>query len=139
MLGAKEAEADAWDSMPSGSRLGVMGIDLAPSAQAKCWVYNSKGLDKKVAAVKKGSMRLWFRVKDGQAEKSMHPQCLENLSFLKCSEGALPKQISHSLLFLNKHRDNTSFSEELRHVMQSALDALSPLKDKSAESLLACI
>jgi hypothetical protein len=139
LLGPKPPDADVWDNMPSGNKLGVMGIDLASGWQAKCWACNSMGRDKKTAQVKKGSVRLWFRLKDGQAEKSMHVQCLENWSFLKCSEAVSPKHISHSLSFLYSHRHNTSFSEELRHAMQHALDELGPLKDKSAESLLTCI
>ena len=121
--------SDAWDGMPSGSKLGVMGIDKAPGHAAKCWVCVAKGeTDKKINTVKKNEIRMWYRLKPGQAEKSMHVRCLADACNHKCcKDSASSVQIQHSIFFLKKHKDNTSFGDDLREVMETALVTLQAL------------
>ena len=117
--------------MPSGSKLGVMGIDKAPGHTAKCWVCVAKGeTEKKIITVKKNEIRLWYRIKSGQAEKSMHVRCLIDACNHKCCKEdarSVHIHIQHSVCFQKKHKDNISFGDDLREVMETALVTLQAL------------
>ena len=125
-------DSDIWDSMPSGSRLGIMGIDIAPGASATCWLCVSKFLDKKACTVRKGSVRLWYRFKPGQAEKSMHLSCATDGSFNRTSNGVNELHISHSILFLRRHKQSDSFTDDLKEAMENVLAAVTPLAGKDS-------
>ena len=133
-----EVADDGWDSMPSGSKLGVMGIDIAPGHSAKCWVCNDLGHDKAIARVLKGAPRLWYRHKIGQAEKSTHDGCLANCSFIKVSQHTIQKDhIKHSVSFLSRNVHNDSFGLDLKEVMQRLLDKLQPLASQDIATTVA--
>ena len=133
----EEAVYDGWDSMPSGSKLGVMGIDFAPGHSAKCWVCNETGKDVNIAKIVKGSPRLWYRHKDGQAEKITHEGCLTNCSFLKAATHINKEHIKHSVSFLTRNRHNDAFHNDLKEVMQRVLDKFQPLVGQEIATILA--
>ena len=54
--------------LPSGMRLGIVGYDHAPTNRAKCWVCSRN--------VMKNELRLWWRAKAPNLEKSMHYTCV---------------------------------------------------------------
>ena len=110
--------------MPSGSKLGVMGIDITPGPTAKCWVFSDRSRDKKVCALGKGTPRLWHRQKEGQAERSMHPRCGIDKSCLNASHRVTGGHLSHSIIFLNRNTQNDSFSADLKEIMTQLLDVL---------------
>ena len=117
-------DSDVWDSMPSGERLGIMGIDIAPGSSAKCWLCVSKFLDNKACSVRKGSVRLWYRLKPGQAEKSLHVSCVTDGSV----SGTLRDlQLKHSMMFLRRHKHSDSFTDDLKEAMENVLAAMTAL------------
>jgi hypothetical protein len=121
-------DSDVWDCMPSGSKVGIMAIDLAPGHTAKCWLCVRRGHEKKACTVRKGSIRLWYRFKEGQAEKSMHLSCVTDGSF----KGTLEADVSdlhlrHSMFFLRRHMHSDSFTDDLKEAMVSALAAVTLL------------
>ncbi len=129
LLGPEPEPSDFWDDMPSGSKLGIMGIDIAPGHSAKCWVCVSKALDNKVCKVSKDSIRLWYRHKPGQAEKSMHLQRVTDaFKHATCKSDATDLHIDHSMKFLHRHKHNDSFSDDLKEAMETALANLQALR-----------
>ena len=111
--------------VPRGSKLGIMGIDITPGPTAKCWV--DRGPGKKVCALGKGKPRLRYRQKEGQAERSMHPRCGIDKSFLNASHRVTGGHLSHSIVFLYRNKQNNSFSADLKEIMTQLLDVLVPL------------
>lgn len=129
----EELHPDPWDSMPSGSRLGIMGIDQAPGHSAKCWVCNDKALPKDLTKVRKGETRFWYRLKEGQAERSMHTKCVLEKTWLRSSARITPQHIDHSNAFLTRYQ--AAFSDELKEPMLQALDVVRTLVGLDVDGL----
>lgn len=131
--GEQEEELPEKDGDPSHMASGQVGIvsfeAAAPTDKSRCFVCASAGLPQKLHRIPQGSAKLFYRVKKGQVEKSVHVGSVTNGN-LRPFMG--PPHVAYSTRFL-VNLLNTDLDLKTRQTLTEALDAL-PASEPSSSS-----
>ena len=125
--GGPDVDAIVEDLPSAGYRLGIIALDRAPTAAAKCWVCSELGdAEPKIG---KGVFRFWWRSFATRAERSTHTHCVIGLRFTKLpAKHWTRKHQAHSVQLLRDELATHIAAHESVDLLKSAYGVLSSFK-----------
>ena len=123
--GGDEERPEDIARIPNGSRLGIVGYQVAPTDRAMCLVCNGK--------IFKGVAKFFWRQHNGKAEKSMHCACYNN-GLLMDRMAASVRMRSDTRRFLIDGMNSGTLSDMEQNLFGDALDVTDRTEGGSSAS-----